>query len=85
MCMAQTDIAATGKTEIGSVAQKTHVWEMSSYVVSRTILGCIVHDIPMVTSTKENPLDVIRTGDRVRVDADRGVVTVTRRAPEVRD
>jgi predicted aconitase with swiveling domain len=39
-------------------------------------LGCIVNCIPMVTV--EEPFSAIRTGDRVRVDADGGAIEVSR-------
>jgi hypothetical protein len=41
-------------------------------------LGCIVNGIPMITDLERNPFDCIRTGDRVFVDADAGLVRVTR-------
>lgn len=43
-------------------------------------LGCIVNGIPMVTDLSADPLQVIATGDHVRVDANRGVLTVTKQA-----
>jgi len=42
-------------------------------------LGCIVNGIPMMTGLSANPLEAIATGDHVLVDADRGVLTVTKR------
>lgn len=41
------------------------------------VLGCIVHRIPMVVPEKIDLLEVVRTGDHVEVDADRGTLTVT--------
>jgi predicted aconitase with swiveling domain len=41
-------------------------------------LGCIVNGIPMVTDMDTDPFEAIETGDQVRVDADRGVLTVTK-------
>ena len=40
-------------------------------------LGCIVNGIPMMAGLERDPFECIHTGDRVRVDADRGVVVVT--------
>jgi len=42
-------------------------------------LGCVVNEIPMVTELERDPFDIIETGDHVCVDADRGIVTVTKR------
>lgn len=41
-------------------------------------LGCIVNGIPMITDLERNPFEAIRTGDHVVVDADRGVLRVSR-------
>ena len=51
--------------------------EMSTKIA----LGAVVSHAPALTDFDVDPLSVIRTGDWVRVDADAGVVTVTRRAP----
>lgn len=42
-------------------------------------LGAIVQGIPMMAELERDQFDCIRTGDRVTVDADEGVVTVTAR------
>ncbi len=39
-------------------------------------IGAIISNIPMVDQLEKNPLDVIKTGDFVEVDADRGIVSV---------
>lgn len=51
--------------------------EMSTKVA----LGTVVSHAPAMTDFERDPLELIRSGDWVRVDADAGVVTVTRRAP----
>jgi predicted aconitase with swiveling domain len=43
------------------------------------VLGCVVNRIPMVADPDRDPFDVIQTGDRVHVDADRGRLTITKR------
>lgn len=48
-------------------------------VTTKAVLGAIVTRIPTVVEASPNPLDVIRTGDLLRVDGDTGVVTVLRR------
>ena len=45
---------------------------------TKIALGVVVTRVPAITDLDQNPLDVIRTGDWVRVDADRGLVVVTR-------
>ncbi len=53
-------------------------------VTTKAVLGAIVTRIPTVVEAAPNPLDVIRTGDLLRVDGDHGVVTVLRRATSTR-
>jgi predicted aconitase with swiveling domain len=50
-------------------------------VTTKAVLGAIVTRVPTVVEASPRPLDVIRTGDRVRVDGGTGVVTVLARAP----
>ncbi len=50
-------------------------------VTTKAVLGAIVTRVPTVVEASPRPGDVIRTGDRVRVDGDTGVVTVLERAP----
>lgn len=40
----------------------------------------IVNDIPMVHALDQNPLEVIKTGDYVKVDGDMGTVEIIRRS-----
>jgi hypothetical protein len=46
---------------------------------TKVALGAVVTRVPAVTDLDRDPLDVIETGDWVRVDGDRGVVEVTKR------
>jgi predicted aconitase with swiveling domain len=48
-------------------------------VTTKAVLGAIVTRIPTVVEASPAPLAVIRTGDRVRVDGDSGVITVLAR------
>jgi len=50
--------------------------EMSTKIA----LGAVVTRAPALTDFDRNPIEVIETGDWVRVDADRGVVEVIRKA-----
>ncbi len=45
-------------------------------VDSLAALGAIVNRIPMITDLERNPLQCIRSGDHVVVDADHGLVEV---------
>jgi uncharacterized protein len=49
-------------------------------MTTKVALGAVVMRIPAITDFDRNPLDVIETGDWVRVDADRGLVEVRKRA-----
>lgn len=46
-------------------------------LTTKAVLGAIVTRVPTVVELERDPLDVIRTGDVVRVDGDAGLVTVT--------
>ena len=50
---------------------------------TKIALGVGVTHVPAITDLDGDPFDVIRTGDWVRVDADRGLVTITRRGGHV--
>lgn len=45
-------------------------------MTTKIALGAVVMRVPAVTGLDRDPLDVIATGDWVRVDADRGVVEI---------
>lgn len=49
-------------------------------MTSKVALGAVVMRVPSMTDFDINPLEVIETGDWVRVDADRGVVEVRKAA-----
>jgi uncharacterized protein len=48
-------------------------------MTTKVALGTVVSHAPAMTDFDVDPLSVIRTGDWVRVDADAGIVTVTRK------
>lgn len=50
-------------------------------MTTKVALGTVVTHAPAMTGFDQDPLQIIRTGDWVRVDADAGIVTVTRRNP----
>ena len=42
-------------------------------------VGAAMGNIPMVDRLDKNPLEVIATGDHVRMDGDQGIVEITKR------
>ena len=48
-------------------------------MTTKIALGAVVTRCPSMTGFDADPLDAIQTGDWVRVDADSGTVTVTRK------
>ena len=51
-------------------------------MTTKIALGAVVMRVPTVTDCDQDPLDVIRTGDWVRVDADAGTISVWDKKPE---
>lgn len=51
-------------------------------MTTKIALGAVVTHSPAVTKLDRDPLEVIETGDWVKVDADRGVVEVTKKEKE---
>ncbi len=45
-------------------------------MTNKIALGCVVMRVPAVTELDRDPLSVIETGDRVRVNGDAGIVEV---------
>ena len=45
-------------------------------MTTKIALGCVVMRVPSITNLDRDPLELIETGDWVRVDADRGVVEI---------
>jgi predicted aconitase with swiveling domain len=48
-------------------------------VASKAALSAVLLHAPAITSLDKNPLEVISTGDWVKVDADNGIVEVTKK------
>ncbi len=48
-------------------------------MTTKIALGAVVMHCPSVTDLDQDPLDVIETGDWVKVDGDQGIVEVTKR------
>jgi predicted aconitase with swiveling domain len=49
-------------------------------MTTKVALGAVVMRVPSITDFDRDPLEVIETGDWVKVDADRGVVEVRKAA-----
>jgi len=49
-------------------------------MTTKVALGAVVMRVPSVTDFDRDPLEVIETGDWVKVDADRGIVEVRKAA-----
>jgi predicted aconitase with swiveling domain len=49
-------------------------------MTTKVALGAVVMRIPSVTDLDQDPLDLIETGDWVRVDGDTGTVEITKKA-----
>jgi uncharacterized protein len=65
-------------TRLTGTAPKAMVF---TEMTTKIALGAVVMHTPSVTELDRNPLDVIETGDWVKVDGDRGIVEVTKRSP----
>lgn len=48
-------------------------------ISTKLALGAVVTRVPAITDLDQDPLAVIATGDWVKVDADRGIVEVTKK------
>jgi predicted aconitase with swiveling domain len=49
-------------------------------ITTKVALGAVVTRVPAITDLDRDPVEVIKTGDWVLVDADAGTVTVKRAA-----
>lgn len=47
-----------------------------THLTTKVALGAVVTRVPSLTDFDRDPVELIRTGDRVRVDADAGIVEV---------
>jgi uncharacterized protein len=54
--------------------------QLFNKMTTKIALGAVVTRVPAMTDFDRDPLEVIETGDWVKVDADKGVVEVTKRA-----
>jgi predicted aconitase with swiveling domain len=61
------------------LAGKAPAAMLFNVMTTKAALGAVVMRIPTVTDFDRDPLDLIETGDRVRVDGDRGLVEIWKR------
>ena len=54
-------------------------------MTTKAVLGAVVTRVPTVSELDQDPVQVIRTGDLVEVDADSGTVTILQRRNQVAD
>jgi uncharacterized protein len=64
---------------IARLAGKAPAAMLFNEMTTKIALGAVVTRAPALTDFDADPLAVIRTGDWVKVDADRGIVEVTRK------
>lgn len=41
-----------------------------------TVIGCIIAEIPMIDNVDPDPIELIKDGDMIEVNADEGIITV---------
>ena len=64
-------------TRLAGTAPKAMIF---NEMTTKIALGCVVMRVPSITDLDRNPLDLIETGDWVRVDADNGIVEIRKAA-----
>ncbi len=52
-------------------------------MTTKVALGAVVTRAPCVTDFDQNPLDIIESGDWVRVDATQGLIEITKRSKAI--
>lgn len=63
-------------TRIAGTAPKAMLFNVTN---TKVALGAVVTRVPAMTDFDQDPLKVIETGDWVKVDADNGVVEITKK------
>jgi predicted aconitase with swiveling domain len=64
---------------VARLAGKAPVAMVFNEMTTKIALGAVVAHAPSVTDFDQDPLQVIETGDWVRVDGDNGIVEVTKK------
>jgi predicted aconitase with swiveling domain len=63
-------------TRLNGVKPKAMIFNT---MTTKIALGAVVTHSPTVTELDQDPLQVIETGDWVKVDADNGIVEITKK------
>jgi predicted aconitase with swiveling domain len=63
---------------LARLAGKAPVALLFNRMTTKVALGAVVLRVPAMTELDQDPLEAIRTGDHVVVDADAGIVQVTK-------
>jgi len=63
-------------TRLMSTAPKALIF---NDMTTKAALSAVLLHAPAITELEKNPLDVIKTGDWVKVDADNGIVEITKK------
>ena len=66
------------QTRLNGVAPRALIF---NDMTTKAALASVILHAPAVTGLDRNPLEVIDSGDWVRVDADKGIVEVTKKSP----
>ena len=64
---------------VARLAGKAPIAMVFNEMTTKIALGAVVAHAPSVTDFDQDPLQVIETGDWVKVDADNGIVEVTKK------
>lgn len=64
---------------VARLAGATPIALLFNEMTTKVALGAVVIHAPAITDFDQDPLEVIETGDWVKVDADRGIVEVTKK------
>jgi predicted aconitase with swiveling domain len=70
---------------IARLADAAPVAMLFNEMTTKVALGAVVTHAPAMTDFDQDPLMVIKTGDWVKVDADRGIVEVTPKSRFISD
>jgi predicted aconitase with swiveling domain len=65
-------------TRLAGTAPKAMIF---NEMTTKVALGAVVMRVPSVTDLDRDPLELIATGDWVKVDADRGIVEIHKSSP----
>ncbi len=62
-------------TRLNGAAPKAMIFNI---MTTKIALGAVVTRVPAITDLDQDPLEVINSGDWVKVDADNGIVEITK-------